>query len=145
MGNPTNHKYPLPFKTISEDVKDLKKDIEELKNSDGGSCEFNGYPKVDIEFPNKSGEINLEPNKYYNIYAYHEDANYININLIEKDNVTNHYIFNLELPCYYELRFDKDIKFINELPPLIDMGNCTISIFNGVGCFTIYNGNFEEK
>lgn len=145
MGYKINPKYPLTLKQTNEDVKDLKNDIEELKNSDGGDCEFNGYPIVNIEFLDGKGYISLEPNKYYDIYAYNESCDSITMNLIFYNDRTNHYLFNLQLPFNYELRFNRDIRFINELPSLSDTGNCTISIFNGVGCFTMYDGDFNEK
>lgn len=58
-----------------------------------------------------------------------------NINIIKTENIVNEFIFNFNCPCsiIYGNAFTWNK---NDIPDLTQQGICTISIVNGVGCYT---------
>ena len=58
-----------------------------------------------------------------------------NINIIKTENVINEFIFNVNCPC--SIQFENIFSWNNgNTPDLTQEGICTISIVNGVGCYT---------
>lgn len=58
-----------------------------------------------------------------------------NINIIKTENIVNEFIFNFNCPCsiIYGNAFTWNK---NDIPDLTQQGICTISIVNGIGCYT---------
>ena len=125
MSVPVNPKYPLFLREINKN-----KVNNEENNIDGG-----GYPVVTIE---DDFNIEAEPNTFYNIKNSTDTE--VNINfkteeLYASGNTVNEFIFNINSPC--NIIFNEEIKWNNDnTPDLTQEGICTISILNGVGCYT---------
>jgi hypothetical protein len=89
-----------------------------------------GYPIVTVE---DNFNIEAKPNVFYDI-KNGEDTE-INITFIRKKDVIEEYIFNINSPA--NIIFNDEIKWNNDnLPDLEQEGIYTISILNGVGCYT---------
>lgn len=120
MGNPIKPKYPL-F------LKDIDKDCDSV----------GGYPVVTVE---DDFNIEAKPNTFYNINNDEDDE--ININFKDEEfyarTVVNEFVFNINSPA--NISFDKEIKWNNDnAPDLTKTGIYTISILDGVGCYTFVN------
>ena len=120
MGSPIKPKYPL-F----------------LRDNDCDCDSIGGYPILTIK---DNFNIEAKPNTFYNINNGENDE--INITFVDEefyaDIVANEFIFNINSPA--NISFDKEIKWNNnEEPDLNQQGICTISILNGVGCYTFVN------
>lgn len=120
MSVPVNPKYPL-F------LRDIDKDCDSV----------DGYQVITIE---DNFNINAKPNTFYNIDNSEDDE--INIIFVNEEfyanTVVNEFIFNINSPA--NISFDKEIKWNNnEEPDLTQIGVYTISIVNGVGCYTFVN------
>lgn len=114
-------KYPL-----------FLRDIDDLKNNSS-----KGYLVVTIK---DNFNIEAKPNTFYNINNGKNDE--INITFVDEefyaDIVANEFIFNINSPC--NIIFNEEIKWNNnEEPDLTQEGIYTISILNGVGCYTFVN------
>lgn len=61
-----------------------------------------------------------------------------NINIIRTENVVNEYIFNVNCPCSIQFLYGGGIINWdnNDIPDVSQEGVLTISIVNGVGCYT---------
>lgn len=101
----------------------------------GGSA--GSYPIVTIE-----GNFNIDakPNTFYNIKNNNDDE--ININFKAEEfyanTVANEFVFNINSPA--NIIFNEEIKWNNDnTPDLSKTGIYTISILNGVGCYTFVN------
>ena len=97
----------------------------------------NGYPVVTVE---DNFNIEAKPNAFYNIK---NSANTeVNINFKHEEfsntSITNEFIFNFISPS--NITFNEEIKWNNDnAPDLTKTGIYTISILNGVGCYTFVN------
>lgn len=61
-----------------------------------------------------------------------------NINIIKTENIVNEFVFNVNCPC--SIQFENMFSWNNDnAPDLTKEGICTISIVNGVGCYTFVN------
>jgi hypothetical protein len=57
---------------------------------------------------------------------------------IKPSNIVNEFVFNINSPA--NIIFNEEIKWNNDnTPDLTKPGICTISIVNGVGCYTFVN------
>lgn len=97
----------------------------------------NGYPIIIIK---DNFNIKAKPNTFHDIKNTVGDE--INIAFVDEEfyntNVTNEFIFNIHSPA--NISFDKEIKWNNDgEPDLTQIGIYTISILNGVGCYTFVN------
>lgn len=124
MGRPIKPKYPLFLKDVDE--------IDDLKNNSS-----KGYQVVTVK---DNFDIEAKPNTFYNITNGEDDE--INITFVDEEfyanTVVNEFIFNINSPA--NISFDKEIKWNNnEEPDLTKEGIYTISIVNGVGCYTFVN------
>ena len=120
MSAPVNPKYPLFLREINK-----------------GNTIVGGYPVVTVE---DDFNIEAEPNTFYNIN--NGEDNEINITFVYEEfythTVVNEFIFNINSPA--NISFDKEIKWNNDsTPDLTKTGIYTISIVNGVGCYTFVN------
>lgn len=117
MGYRLKPKYPL-F------LKDIDKECDSI----------GGYPIVIVE---DDFNIAAKSNTFYNINNSENDE--ININFVHDEfysnTVVNEFVFNINSPA--NITFNKEIKWNNdEEPDLTQEGMYTISIVNGVGCYT---------
>ena len=124
MGSPVKPKYPLFLRNVNK----------HKINNEGNNNIINDYPIITIE---DNFDIEAEPNTFYNIKNNNDDE--ININFKAEEfyanTVVNEFIFNINSPA--NISFDKEIKWNNnEEPDLTQEGIYTISILNGVGCYT---------
>ena len=121
MSVPINPKYPLFLREINK-----------------GNTTVGGYPVVTIE---DNFNIEAEPNTFYNIKNNADSEVSINFKpeeLYATGNTVNEFIFNINSPC--NIIFNEEIKWNNDnTPDLTKPGICTISILNGVGCYTFVN------
>lgn len=120
MSVPVNPKYPLFLREINK-----------------GNAIVGGYPVVTVE---DNFDIAAKPNTFYNIN--NGENSEINITFANEEfynnTVTNEFIFNINSPA--NISFDKEIKWNNNKEPdLTQEGIYTISIVNGVGCYTFVN------
>lgn len=97
-----------------------------------------GYPIVTVE---DDFNITAEPNTFYNIKNNADSEVSINFKAEEfysTGNTVNEFIFNINSPC--NIIFNEEIKWNNDnTPDLTKTGIYTISILNGVGCYTFVN------
>ena len=120
MGYRLKPKYPLFLKGINEE---------------NNVC--NGYPIIIIK---DNFNIKAKPDTFHDIKNNANDE--INITFEYKEfypnDITNEFIFNVRSPA--NISFDKEIKWDNNnLPDFEQEGLYTISILNGVGCYTFVN------
>jgi hypothetical protein len=74
-----------------------------------------------------------------NVFGNEIQLSINNINIIKTENIVNEFIFNVNCPC--SIQFDNIFSWNNGYAPdLTKQGICTISIVNGVGCYTFVNG-----
>lgn len=96
-----------------------------------------GYPVVTIE---DNFTIEAKPNTFYDIKNDGDSEIIINFQSEEFNNtsITNEFIFNLISPS--NITFNEEIKWNNDnAPDLTKTGIYTISILDGVGCYTFVN------
>lgn len=75
---------------------------------------------------------------YANILGHETEILMNNINIIKTKNIINEFVFNINSPA--NIIFNEEIKWNNDsAPDLTKQGIYTISIFNGVGCYTFVN------
>ena len=121
MAPPIKPKYPLFLKDVDK--------IDNLKNNSS-----KGYPVITVE---DNFNIEAKPNTFYNINNDEDDEININFNPEEfyANTVVNEFIVNINSPA--NISFDKEIKWNNDNSPDLEQeGIYTISIVNGVGCYT---------
>lgn len=131
---------------------------DQTYNIGGSGGSVGGYPVVTIE---DDFNIEAEPNTFYNIKnnadseisinfkdGYSIEGSTIsdrestieiepNVSLPSSD-IANEFVFNINSPA--NIIFNKEIKWNNDnIPDLTGEGVCTISIVNGVGCYTFVN------
>ena len=121
MSVPVNPKYPLFLREINKD-----------------NTTVGGYPIVTVE---DNLNIEAQPNTFYNIKNNADSEVSINFKPEEfyaTGNTVNEFIFNINSPC--NIIFNEEIKWNdNNTPDLTKTGIYTISILNGVGCYTFVN------
>lgn len=96
-----------------------------------------GYPIVTVE---DNFNIEAKPNTFYDIKNDVDSEIIINFKSEEFNNtsITTEFIFNFISPS--NITFNEEIKWNNDnAPDLTKTGIYTISILNGVGCFTFVN------
>lgn len=97
-----------------------------------------GYHVVTVE---NNFNIEAKPNTFYDIK--NNVDNEININFKDEEfyarTVVNEFVFNINSPA--NISFDKAIRWNNDnAPDLTKTGTYTISILNGIACYTFVNG-----
>lgn len=109
----------------------------EVVGGSPGSNTSGGYPVVTVE---DNLNIEAKPNTFYNIKNDVNSEIIINFQQGEFNNtsITNEFIFNFISPS--NITFNEEIKWNNDnAPDLTKTGIYTISILNGVGCYTFVN------
>lgn len=95
------------------------------------------YPVVTVE---DNFNIDAKPNTFYNIKNTADSE--VNINFANEEfyarTVVNEFVFNINSPA--NIIFNEEIKWNNDnTPDLTKTGIYTISIVNGIGCYTFVN------
>ena len=75
---------------------------------------------------------------YFHLLEQDVSFNINNINIIKTENFINEFMFNFNCPCSIQL--ENVFSWNNDnAPDLTKPGICTISILDGVGCYTFVN------
>lgn len=105
------------------------KALVNAKNLSGGAIDV-----LELYFTNniiQGGSTNI----YFNLLGQDVSFNVNNINIIKTENIINEFIFNFICPC--TIQFGNTFSWNNDnAPDLTQEGICTISIVNGVACYT---------
>lgn len=153
----------IPF--IINNINILTQDVDYLVLGSIAEQNFNNLPHVFIEIENDNESYNYkyEVVGFFNIYdiyevytnePYYQAENFyeaeqlidlkeiaaikvIPNKYVKGGNIANEFVFNINCPA--NLSINQNIKWAASEPDLSDEGTCTISLVNGVGCYTFVN------
>lgn len=119
--------------------------LEEVENDSEFKHKYKSYGLLNLMVPSEYLYTNEPINETTSIFINAED-DYIEFPIVNKvlnkdvkpSNIVNEFVFNINSPA--NIIFNEKIKWNNDsTPDLTKTGICTISIVNGIGCYTFVN------
>ena len=119
--------------------------LEEVENDSEFKHKYKYHGLLNMVADIEYFYTNESYDKATSVFIYNGDENYIECVIskvlnkdIEPSNIVNEFVFNINSPA--NIVFNNEVKWNGgNTPDLTQTGNYTISILNGIGCYTFVN------
>lgn len=134
--------YYITFETSTYSIPVIV--LEEVENDSEFKHKYKCYSLLNIMIPSEYLYSNEPINTTTSVFIY-DGESYVEGSIskvvnkgINSSNIVNEFVFNINSPA--NIIFNEEIKWNNDnIPDLTKIGIYTMSILNGVGCYTFVN------